>query len=101
MLISEDKGEGWQIWEYSWARLWSSTPSVTSGWWSARRSAPGAPCDSVAAAGAVVSLVGIGSTVDIRGRATAEILSEQKKKAKSAKMHSIAMEMIHFLEQCV
>ena len=48
-----------------------------------------------------MSLVGIGSTVDIRGRATAEILSEQKKKAKSAKMHAAAMEMIHFLEQCV
>jgi len=59
------------------------------------------PLVTVAAAGAVVSLVGIGSTVDIRGRATAEILSEQKKKAKSAKMHSVAMEMIHFLEQCV
>lgn len=68
---------------------------------SARRPAPGPRCDSVAAAGAAVSPVGVGSTVDIWGRARAEILSEQKKKAESAEMHAVAMETTHFLEQWV
>ena len=46
-----------------------------------------------------MSLVGIGSIVDIWGRATAEILSEQKKKEESAEMHAVATETTHFLEQ--
>ena len=46
-----------------------------------------------------MSLVGIGSIVDIWGRATAEILSEQKKKEESAERHAVATETTHFLEQ--
>lgn len=48
-----------------------------------------------------MSPVGTSNTVDIWGRATAEVLSEQKKKEKSAKMYSVAMETTHFLEQWV
>ena len=66
---------------------------------SARRPALGPRRDSAAGAGAVVSRVGIGSIVDIWGRATAEILSEQKKKEESAEMHAVATETTHFLEQ--
>ena len=103
MLISEDKGEGWQIWQYSWARLWSSTLSVISSWCKGQHEGqlPWPLWDSVAVAGADVSPVGTGNTVDIQGRATAEILSEQKKKEKSAKMYAVAMETTHFLEQWV